>query len=58
MPKCDVCCGFIVVVVLYVFGYVLESFCPLPRVFWRWCCWVDPHGDETVGWALFVVVGE
>ena len=58
MPESDVCCRLIVVVVLYVFGDVLKLFCPVQGVWW-WRCWrVDPHGDETVGWVLHVVINE
>ena len=56
VPECDVCCGFVVVVVLYVLGNALEAFSPMPGIFWWQCCWVDPHGDEAVGQALLIVV--
>ena len=58
MPKCNVCGGFVGVVVLDVFGDTLETFCPMPGILWWWCCWIDPHSDEAVGRALLVVVGE
>ena len=58
MPECDVCCGLVGVMVLNVFGDTLEAFCPVPGILWWWCCWIDPHGDEAVGWVLHVVADE
>ena len=58
MPECDVCCGFIVVMVLYVLGNTLKVCGPVKGMCWWRCWWIDPHGDEAVWWLLFVVIDE
>ena len=56
VPKGDARCRFVVIVVLDVLGNVLKAFHPVQGMQW-WRCWrINPHGDEAVGWALFVVV--
>ena len=56
MPECDVYCGFVIVMVLYVLGNVLEAGGPIKGVVWWRCWWINPHGDEAVGWALLIVI--
>ena len=58
VPHSDARRGFVVVVVLDVFGDVLKAFRPVDRMWWWWCWRIDPHSDETVGRVLLVVVSE
>ena len=58
VPECNVCCGFVVVMVLYVLGDTLKMCGPVQGVCWWRCWWIDPHGDEAVGRALLIVIDE